>query len=130
MAADALTPTRTPLPTVTPIPTQLALGIFANTDPVWPTSRYLFANGWRTLAANAYLTVYAGSYRATPQQGVLFLMQRSADYRQVIELAFYDTPTADGAVQIAAADGSRLTLTTPTNHQFIFDVATRQWLTP
>ena len=129
-AADALTPTRTPLPTVTPIPTQLALGIFNNTDLIWPTSKYIFTNGWRDHANNTYLTIFAGGYRDNPQQGVIFVIIRTDDYRQVTELTFYGSPVPAGSLRITAADGSRLTLTATNNQQFIFDVATRQWVNP
>jgi hypothetical protein len=64
---------------------------------------------------------------------VLVVFTRTLDFSLTLDggpETLYDTPTADGAVHVTAADGSRLTLVTTSNHQFLFDVATRQWLTP
>jgi hypothetical protein len=128
--AHALTPTLLPptRPSITSTPAPLPLGIFPQDPQTHPCDCRL-NSGWRGILNGEYVDVWAGAYTHGLEQGVLVVFTRTLGLHTGLE-TLYDTPTADGAVQITAADGSRLTLTTATNHQFIFDVATRRWVNP
>ncbi len=89
-----------------------------------------FGSGWRQIVNGAYITVWAGKDRDAPEQGLLSLEKMTLDGETTLERTCYQTPSQAGSIRVVAENNLRLTLTTTNNQQFVFDVATRQWVNP
>lgn len=79
---------------------------------------------WQGEVNGQWVTVMAGTQLADPPQAAVWVFVENTDDRGV-----YSAPDAEGALQIASADGARLTLQDAAGTAFYFDVAARAYLT-
>jgi hypothetical protein len=126
----ALTPTL-PLPTrpsITATPEPIPLGILPY-SPEHRMNECDYNSGWRGILNGEYVEAWAGGCWHSPQIGALVVLTRTFEHAGG-PWTFYQTPADDGEVRVTAAEGLQLTLTAVNGQQFIFDVATRQWVNP
>jgi len=76
-----------------------------------------------------YVDVWAGGCWHSPQVGALVVETMTLAHSGGPWTLYY-TPADDGEIHVTAAEGLRVTLTAVNGHQFLFDVATRQWVNP
>jgi len=108
---------------VVPTPETWPSGIFQRSIAPFPSSLYTIKNQWQNVVGGAHVQVYAGTETANPSQGIVAIVTTSLDL-QTVQSATYPTPSADGAVQITAANGAQLTLTTTNGSSLTFNVVT------
>lgn len=109
----SLQPTEIPTPGVEQFPAELyeQFNLFANSR-------------WRGEINGQWTAVLAGYLKDDPQLGVLLvLVQNTADR------GIYQAPLPGGALHIASAEGTRLTLVDDNGAELYFDVAARAYLT-
>jgi hypothetical protein len=137
----ALTPgTKRTVPPGGPTPTeQLGMlsgcGARTNANAPWTISC------WRGYIGGQLTDVGAGRYGATSHGEGLIVVTTWSPYQEDV----YETPEQVGPVKIASVDGTRFTLvpydpwrlqtpeatlTPAPNVAFVFDIVTREWLTP
>ncbi len=138
MTPERLRPTDTPEP-ILPTPTQF-LGILedccARSGYPWITT-----GGWIGWVNGKLISVVTGSsYHNT--QGVVLVFNGGDPLvpPSILPSEVYSTPLQIGAVYVAATNGTRLTLaqdnppyptdTPPSSYTFVFDVVTRQFVSP
>ncbi|MDP2948795.1 MAG: hypothetical protein Q8P22_04585 [Chloroflexota bacterium] len=93
---------------------------------------FSFQNHWFEVKDGQYVVVFAGREGSAgdPSQGVVVVEVDTMDFMPVAGGGIYRTPIKDGAVRIVGADGERLTLTSASGATFIFDVASRTFVSP
>jgi hypothetical protein len=136
---DSPTPTPVVPPTATPEPpSTVALGTFdCGVVPGNPYEAQL-KSCWRGKFNGAYVTVGAGHAGLSPSgesgdsQGVLVVVDGPDIYLPPAGgYTLYKTPQVVGSVRIRGVEGARVTLATADpNLTFVFDLQTRQWVTP
>ncbi len=94
-----------------------------------PAEVFVTHNAWQDLVDGHHVTVYAGSERGDPSQGVLVVFVTSLDL-QTHRLGLYRTPARVGALRVVAADAPRLTLVSTSGRLVAFDVASLQFIAP
>ena len=75
--------------------------------------------------------LYAGAYRATPQQGLIIVTQLNSDpcasSAPGTQIAYYRTPTQQGAVTLAKIVGDTVTFTTASGGSGTFNFVSGQY---
>jgi len=88
-----------------------------------------FVNQWSEEINGQRLTVLAGSEHGNAHQGILVVSITSlSDPNTILNRNRYVTPLPFGAVYIVEANGEQLTLATREGGRFVFDVASRQFI--
>jgi hypothetical protein len=124
-------PTETPgRPPAYPTPTPM-LGMLpgcSNTSPYGPQA----ISCWRGLIDGAVVEVAAGmeGLEGDPQQGIIKVHVRGEEGSDI-----YETPERAGAVRIVSVDDEEMVVTLetihqPTPQQFVFDLESREWVSP
>lgn len=110
-------------PTYTPLMGMLSGEPNFNKDPRNPK----ILNGWRGVFGDKIYEIKAGSEgKAGDASQGLIVVTIWYNGKQT-----YNTPSKVGGVRITQVDGTRFTLTSEDGkHTFVFDVATRQWVSP
>jgi hypothetical protein len=135
---DSLNPA-TPLPpTATPEPpSTVALGTFDCVDVPGSPAEPQLQTCWRGTFNGAYVTVGAGHAglaadgQVQDSKGLIVVADGPDLWADPATRKVYETPQAVGSVRIRGAAGYRLTLATADpNVTFVFDLQTRQWVTP
>ncbi len=99
----------------------------------FPAMMFVGQNLWKEAKDGYYILAYAGSegYEGDPSQGLLMVVAMTFDYKPLPELGgTYPTPSKAGAVRIVGADGEVLSLLAEDGTKFLFDVASRRFLSP
>jgi hypothetical protein len=129
-ARNLVQPTKNPRrpsgPPATPQP--WPTGIFESAQAPFSTALYVITNQWQARIGDEYIQIYAGAKTADPTQGVIVVLTTSA-----IDLSDHSAQTGGvyvtteklGALRIASASGTRLSITTPGGKTFVFDAVTR-----
>lgn len=96
-------------------------------DPVYPTTEYVFINGWVKRIGKEDINAYAGSLRANPEQGLVLVgIQNIETYS--IKFTPYHTPKQAGPVRIiSATEDGVLTLRADSGETFTFDVVSGRY---
>ncbi len=96
----------------------------------FPSSAYLFQNSWHEAQGDQTIIVYAGVEAHDRSQGLAVVLV-DLDYKPVPGAGgFYLTPSKSGSVRIVDAQGLLLPLDAKDGTRFLFDVASRQFLSP
>jgi hypothetical protein len=91
-----------------------------------PAELFVTHNMWQDVIDGQHVSVYAGSERADPSQGMLVVFITSLDL-QSHRSETYRTPAKRGALRVVGTDGLRLKLSAASGGTVVFDVATRQF---
>jgi hypothetical protein len=93
-----------------------------------PVSKaYEFENQWGEESRSEALAVYAGAVRHDPSQGIVVVLMAKI---RTGKDGYYPTSTRAGSVRVVGAVGERLRLMATSGAQFVFDVPTRQYVSP
>jgi len=88
-----------------------------------------FVNQWSEDINGKRITVLAGSEHANSQQGLLIIVVTSpGNPTTLLSNESYVTPIQFGAVRIVEANGEQLTLATSEGGRFVFDIASRRFV--
>jgi len=101
-------------------------GIIDSGQAPFPAHQYVFQNQWQDVVGGKHTNVWAGAAGDDPQQGVVVVRTTSLDLTQTGGVEVFPTPTRTGALRIADAHGTVLTLVDSTGATFIFHVESRQ----
>jgi len=113
---------------VVPSPGPWPSGIFESPQAPFTPALYRISNQWQGRIGDEFVQVFAGAKTADPSQGVVVVLTTSAidlSNRTPQTGGFYLTPEKLGALRIVSADGTHLTLATPSGKRFAFDVISR-----
>ncbi len=91
-----------------------------------PADLFVTHNMWQDVVNGEHVTVYAGSERADPSQGMLVILVTSLDL-QSHRSETYRTPAKQGALRVVGTDGLRLTLSAAGGITIVFDLTARQF---
>jgi len=95
----------------------------------FPIENYAFENQWYKEVGSQRIAVFAGSEQQNYWQGVLIVAVTSSSQPTTPSaLETYLTPDQAGPIWIVEAEGERLILATRAGTKFIFDVASRQFV--
>jgi hypothetical protein len=119
-------PPRPTRPATTPVP-----GI--NTDCVNANKEFSYVNCWNALIGDQYVFADTGVLKSDPLQAVLHVYTATLDLRDKTAKESYPTSIRVGKISISSVNWPLMTLTTlqaspPTT--FVFDLSTRQWVSP
>jgi hypothetical protein len=109
----------------TPIPPSV-LGISEWRTPELIGKAYVPTNSWAGYVDAVPLIVMAGSEKADPRQGILYV----AKFYDVTGSRHYSTPTATGPVKIVGASNGILTLASFATTTKAFEPYSENWLGP
>jgi hypothetical protein len=95
-----------------------------------PSEIYTVSNKWIGNIGGYDVQVFAGLWLYNnPPQGVLVVHLDPTDGKPPMNGEQYLAPVPTGLLRIASFQGTKLTVVdTASNKQFLFDVATRTWL--
>ncbi|MGH8527233.1 MAG: hypothetical protein ACREXY_24415, partial [Gammaproteobacteria bacterium] len=102
-------------------PYVLKEGIFEPAEDILP--QWDFVNYWVGHVRDQWVSVYAGSQDADPNQGGVVIEPYGAPPGQ-----FLPTPVAAGSVKIVSAEDTRLTLLAMDGTSFVFDVESESFV--
>jgi hypothetical protein len=137
LTAVALTPvpgTPTPTPSIPPTATPHYAGAGIIVQGLFPPAQsetFRYRNYWYETKAGEHITVYAGveGSKGSRVQGRIEVEVTSSDGNRGLQApVYYKTPTESGYVQVVDANGEKLRLRTWNGTEFVFDLATRQWV--
>jgi hypothetical protein len=92
-----------------------------------PPGAGLFENQWSKQVGQQEIRVYAGAEVADNTQGLVVVTVSAPGQPRTVQS--YQTPIRKGPVRIVDASGDRLILTSE-KQLFIFDITSRQWVSP
>lgn len=128
----------TPYPPSTPIIISTSgpmrtpiLGITGNCADANPT--FDFGNCWSGLIDNDYLFVDTGAFKTDPSQGVIKVYTRTLDLQGFGPRQWFSTPSRVGSVSVTDVTWPHMTLIAneaEPSVTFVFDLSTRQWVSP
>lgn len=119
---ERMSPTpRTPRPTST-----VAVGI---TQDCWESYPHVLIprNCSTDLVDDMYVTVFAGSVKNMPQQGLVIVVTTSTNGRPGTPSEFYRTPEQRGWIEIERVDASIVYLRAEDGTSLTFNTHTREW---
>jgi len=87
------------------------------------TDEFSWKNEWYVKSANQVISVYAGSRKADPKQGILLVTVWNADESQLIRSLVIDTPRAAGAVHFVGGQGKVAKILAADGTFFSFDAS-------
>jgi hypothetical protein len=132
MVASGITPIATfiVVPTNGPISTPVLgiSGVYAQAS-----KEYNVGGSWAGLINNEYILIDVLTRRSDPTQGLLRVYTRTLDLQDHGPIQWYSTPSRVGQVQPRQVVWPLMTLVTEDNNPsvtFVFDIATRQWVSP
>jgi hypothetical protein len=126
--------TLTPIvwPTAIPIPTSVYYpagdGMILEDGQIVPAELGSFTNQWQQRVGDVYTQVYFGKEKYDPTQGIVLVKMYGPGHP--MEMEIYRTPQARGAVRVVGATGTTLQARTEMGDYIVFDLATRQWVSP
>ncbi len=97
-----------------------------------PSEIYDINNQWDGLVGGVIYQAYAGLNKITiPPQGVLLVRATRNDTDTIMTTGEFLVPASTGGLKLVSFKATQLTMEDITSKQrFVFDVGTRQWLTP
>jgi len=115
-------PQATPMPTPTP-----RTGIIGKIQSPFDKQTEI-ENRWQGHVNDEFVAVLAGSRRDTPEQGFVIVMKDALNNGYTAQT--YYTPTKAGGVKITAVDNLQFTLVAKNGETFVFDLASRAFVSP
>lgn len=85
------------------------------------TAEFEWKNEWYVKTPTQVISVYAGSRRAAPAQGVLFVTVWTADESELLQSLVINTPRAAGAVHFVGGQGDVAQILANDGTSFSFD---------
>jgi hypothetical protein len=125
--------TSTPLPTEKPYPYVATENgrIYSHSLMDDPEGKMIaHVNHWSGKIDNGGVTLFAGHHKENAAQGLLMTREVDPQDPEKLRFQFYATPTQSGAIRIIAETGGQFTLQAADGTTFIFDLNTRQWVSP
>ncbi len=126
-------PTPQPPPSPWPQIARIPAGAGTIIDAPFPLKGLTSRNQWYEVKDGKSITAYAGAegYAFDPSQGVVLVVVETLDFQPVPSAGgTYRTPVKAGPVRIVGAEGEVLTLVAEDGTKFLFDVASRRFLSP
>jgi hypothetical protein len=102
-------------------------GIVDDVQGALPTSTARLLNAWQGRAGGGFVTVYAGAAAGDANQGVVVVVTLEDARHPTLGQQLVKTPSKSGALRVAAANGSLLTLQAEGGASFTFDIAARRF---
>jgi len=106
-------------------------GVIAETKtPSFSIGEYVFENQWSEQLGNKRVAVWAGAKSQDTAQGVVaVVVTDSGKGGALLAKDIYLTPVKFGPVRVFDAQDGQITLASPDGGKFVFDVATRRFIT-
>lgn len=117
-----------PQPSNDHTPVRAPLGIDEDLKGPFRSQEAKVNNGWHGLKDGQYVHAFAGHVPGQKPQGVLWIIIERPDGSPG-KFERYDTPSAAGTIRVVSADGFELVLQAENGEMFLFDVATRRYVT-
>jgi hypothetical protein len=102
-------------------------GIVDDVQGALPTSPARLLNAWQGRAGGGFVSVYAGAAAGDANQGVVVVVTLEDARHPTLGQQLVKTPSRSGALRVAAANGSLLTLQAQGGASFTFDIAARRF---
>lgn len=126
--------TRTPIvwPTAFPIPTSVYYpagdGMILEDGQIVPAELGSFENQWQRRVGDVQTQVYFGRDKYDPTQGIVLVQIHGPSHPK--QMNIYRTPQPRGAVRVVGATGTMLQARTEMGDYLVFNLETRQWVSP